>query len=903
MNSKLFSQFKNNNRDKKYKKEESLSKEKNLTSSRKKVNNSYKKSITENNHTLNNINNFNYLANTNKKRKIIFNAKKINKEIYNLKKNILDKKFVISKKEIGNIINNTSNINSKKGNNLSINSAKSESEERKKYEDKYNNRLSYELILPKGNEYQVQNNSTRQKKLKINRNIMSPINGEKISMTYNSTFSINNQNNDIIKVNLNENKKEKKSIKKEPSYAISNSNTNSNTNSRNITNYFNDNKINKNMYLDITNFNKDIKEILNIKESIALLKEQLKSDNNISNLNYMNKIKSKRNKKKTNNHKQKHAYTRNEIKSDFLDKSQTMQKTQFNKTNNTKLDKVKNNKKKSFHQNENNPNLMNIFQASKDIKRFSFSSKKFNKGNNTCKDFFTQKIKSKYNSKSNSKKKFFNSNIAKKNNGLGSHKSYKVAKYTNISKICKFSKNNNIEENNFSILNGRENFNLENQIKKLNKNNKNKFLKVIANKSSSYRNKYSHGNIKKVNYENIILSRSIPMSSSINSSIINDLNQKNKKIQKYNNLEFKFYKNVYKQKHSFEIKLRYENDEKKLNNNKSNLLLPIYRKQAIKEDSEIIKTIDRIEIISKPGEPIFGITKINQDNYFCSDLNNDYKFIGVCDGHGEYGHFVSEFIKNNLPVVFNILFQQALSMKKIISNFHEKKNTYNNNLEFEKLKEILYKSYIITNNKLLLKNNIYKFNLNLSGSTCVSILFDSKKLNKLYISNIGDSRALIIKKNIYKYWTCHQLSRDHKPIEKDESDRIYKCGGEIQKLKDEQGGWIGPLRVWVKNGIGPGLAMTRSFGDILGSSVGIISRPEINEYTITKEDKAIIIASDGLWEYLTNKEVTNIVKKAINKKENNKIVDFLYKESYKKWKTKDKGIDDITIICIVLKSI
>ena len=97
--------------------------------------------------------------------------------------------------------------------------------------------------------------------------------------------------------------------------------------------------------------------------------------------------------------------------------------------------------------------------------------------------------------------------------------------------------------------------------------------------------------------------------------------------------------------------------------------------------------------------------------------------------------------------------------------------------------------------------------------------------------------------------------------------------------------------------------MTRSFGDILGSSVGIISRPEINEYTITKEDKAIIIASDGLWEYLTNKEVTNIVKKAINKKENNKIVDFLYKESYKKWKTKDKGIDDITIICIVLKSI
>ena len=46
---------------------------------------------------------------------------------------------------------------------------------------------------------------------------------------------------------------------------------------------------------------------------------------------------------------------------------------------------------------------------------------------------------------------------------------------------------------------------------------------------------------------------------------------------------------------------------------------------------------------------------------------------------------------------------------------------------------------------------------------------DTNNLNKLYISNVGDSRALIIKEMKYKYWTCQQLSRDHKPIEKDES--------------------------------------------------------------------------------------------------------------------------------------
>ena len=54
--------------------------------------------------------------------------------------------------------------------------------------------------------------------------------------------------------------------------------------------------------------------------------------------------------------------------------------------------------------------------------------------------------------------------------------------------------------------------------------------------------------------------------------------------------------------------------------------------------------------------------------------------------------------------------------------------------------------------------------------------------------------------------------------------------------------------------------MTRSFGDEVGASVGVISTPEVGEYTIKEEDKAIIIASDGLWEYLSNKEVTEITK-------------------------------------------
>jgi serine/threonine protein phosphatase PrpC len=50
----------------------------------------------------------------------------------------------------------------------------------------------------------------------------------------------------------------------------------------------------------------------------------------------------------------------------------------------------------------------------------------------------------------------------------------------------------------------------------------------------------------------------------------------------------------------------------------------------------------------------------------------------------------------------------------------------------------------------------------------------------------------------------------------------------------------------------PGLAMTRSFGDKLGAQAGVIAVPEVQEYTIAVEDKFIIIASDGVWEFLSS---------------------------------------------------
>jgi len=53
--------------------------------------------------------------------------------------------------------------------------------------------------------------------------------------------------------------------------------------------------------------------------------------------------------------------------------------------------------------------------------------------------------------------------------------------------------------------------------------------------------------------------------------------------------------------------------------------------------------------------------------------------------------------------------------------------------------------------------------------------------------------------------------------------------------------------------------MSRSMGDYVAQSVGVIPDPEINIYDICLDDRFMIIASDGVWEFLSNEEVAQIV--------------------------------------------
>ena len=296
---------------------------------------------------------------------------------------------------------------------------------------------------------------------------------------------------------------------------------------------------------------------------------------------------------------------------------------------------------------------------------------------------------------------------------------------------------------------------------------------------------------------------------------------------------------------------------------------PSYSKEItiITKDNQSIKKNIKINECTKAGCSGPGIVKTNQDAYFVKEnflKNNEYFFIGVCDGHGEQGHIVSNFVTSKLPSYITEL------------------NNENITNAFKRINKEIY-----ANSKL---------DSNMSGTTVVSIIMTP---NNIMCVNLGDSRATLFKYDNGLYY-CKNLSRDHKPCEADESKRILNNGGRVKKCYDEEHKrYIGPDRVWLKNKEEPGLAMTRSLGDKIAHNIGVIDEPEFKTFTFDGTEKFIIIASDGLWEYVSGDQCISIVRPFYEDgKDSKEAALALTKEAFRKWKRKEVAIDDITVVVI-----
>lgn len=296
------------------------------------------------------------------------------------------------------------------------------------------------------------------------------------------------------------------------------------------------------------------------------------------------------------------------------------------------------------------------------------------------------------------------------------------------------------------------------------------------------------------------------------------------------------------------------------NNNNNNNITPIKLEHPQYNPLPKKISVKKYSSLSKAGANADGQTKTNQDSFIAKEQPDGSFTLGIFDGHGTQGHCVSQAIKrffeNSYP-------QQLSSREGLLQTYASLSQTINNSQYFDSFS---------------------------SGSTCVLLHLDFKA-NKLFSANCGDSRAILLSNNDR---ALIPLSYDQKPDNPDEKRRIENSGGAVDKIYG-----LGPWRVWVKGQGYPGLAMSRSIGDKVAHSVGVSDIPEILEFQIDKvAPKAIVAASDGVWEFMSNEDVKDIVLKYFYTEDSQGCVNEIVDTAYKKWSNEGFSRDDITAVVV-----
>ncbi|KAK3028791.1 hypothetical protein RJ639_039057, partial [Escallonia herrerae] len=342
----------------------------------------------------------------------------------------------------------------------------------------------------------------------------------------------------------------------------------------------------------------------------------------------------------------------------------------------------------------------------------------------------------------------------------------------------------------------------------------------------------------------------------------------------------------------------------------------------------------------------------------------DTVFCGVFDGHGPYGHMVAKRVRDSLPLKLSAHWEVNIKSDDVLRGI-SLNTTGSMNCEetsfisadeesrasidveetekqpelFHTLKESFLKAFKVMDRELRMYTNIDCF---CSGTTAVTMV---KQGQDLVIGNVGDSRAILgtrdkdnslvpvqltvdLKPNlpglsaslylslficlsiyvcirtharVYIYFSTHP---SHylllKSVLKNftaEAERIRKCRGRVFALQDEPE----VARVWLPNNDSPGLAMARAFGDFCLKDFGLISVPEISYRRLTEKDEFVVLATDGIWDVLTNKEVVDIVASALT---HSFAARALVESAVRAWRCKypTSKVDDCAVVCLFFDS-
>ena len=141
-----------------------------------------------------------------------------------------------------------------------------------------------------------------------------------------------------------------------------------------------------------------------------------------------------------------------------------------------------------------------------------------------------------------------------------------------------------------------------------------------------------------------------------------------------------------------------------------------------------------------------------------------------------------------------------------------------------------------------LKKTFAKMDIETKKKNCITVgntatvVYICNKL--LFCANVGDSSCVLVSKDGAK-----MISVDHKCTEPSEIKRMTAAGGHVfdERLEGQ-------------------LAISRAIGDHDLKDKGLIAEPHIYKTLITENDRFCVLASDGIWDVMNEKDIYEICK-------------------------------------------
>ncbi|XP_062197435.1 probable protein phosphatase 2C 73 isoform X3 [Phragmites australis] len=305
-------------------------------------------------------------------------------------------------------------------------------------------------------------------------------------------------------------------------------------------------------------------------------------------------------------------------------------------------------------------------------------------------------------------------------------------------------------------------------------------------------------------------------------------------------------------------------------------------------------------------------------------------FCGVFDGHGPRGREVARHVRDVLPTKLSSLklkTEEDPSINTNLDSFDKSNSTSSSDTSDENQllttwKNIFLKAFEDVDEELRQHSGI---DCICSGTTAVTVV---RQGDHLLIANLGDSRAVVCTRDSKDRLIPVQLTTDLKPdlpskllnfshftvldmhlqfytlldcilyccaLAIGELARILNCKGRVFAMDDEPD----VPRLWLPDQDAPGLAMARAFGDFCLKNHGLICTPDVYYRKLSEKDEFLVLATDGIWDVLSNKEVVKIVSSATD---HSKAAKQLIDRAVRAWRRKypTSMVDDCAAVCLFL---